>query len=133
MKFDILTSFITEGPLTLRIEGSCMHAVIPRGSDVRVERSSWYLPGDIVTVRRGETGIVTHRALGYLPGRGGWRLLTKADQAAGTDAPVPLASVLGRVTGIDGRDYRPAFRDRLGALAAWPRAALSWLGGRCAA
>ena len=130
MKFDILTSFMQEGPLTFDIKGGCMQAVLPDGSQVRVERRGWYVPGDIVTFRRGENGIATHRILGYVPGRGGWRILTRADEAQRADAPVPLACVLGRVTGIDGHAYRPGLRDRLRALGIWPLAALTWMWGR---
>lgn len=124
--FDILAALTADGPLTLRVTGDCMRGTIPRDAAIQVERRRYYAPGDVVTFGRGLGGIVTHRALGYLPGRSGWRLITRADGAAVADAPVPVDRVLGCVTRVAGQEYRPALQDRVRSVLAWPGAVLAW-------
>ena len=58
-----------------------MQGSVPAGSDVRLEGDRLYWPGDIVAFKRGDDEVVSHRFLGYLPGRRGWRVITRADNA----------------------------------------------------
>jgi len=119
MNFNLLKSFIQQGPLTVHINGDCMNANLPAGCDARLEACSFYWPGEIVVFRRGGDEIVSHRLLGYLPGRRGLKALTRADSASHADNPVTLDYVLGRVTHIDGVSFQPGFLHRLNAAVDW--------------
>lgn len=119
VKFDVLKQFIQQGPLTVQVTGSCMNRSVAAASDVRLEESMFYWPGDIIAFKRGEEQLVSHRFLGYLPGRSGCLLITRADNAQKPDSPVARKHVLGRVTHINGCLFRPDVMDRIGALAAW--------------
>jgi hypothetical protein len=92
---------------------------MPAGSDIRIEKKPLYWPGEIIACKRGEDQIVSHRMLGYLRGRRGWSVLTRADNAALADLPVALDNVLGRVTHVNGDPFRPRLTDRLAAQVAW--------------
>lgn len=107
-----------------------MSAAIPEGATVRIQKRRYYLPGDLVTVRRGDSALVTHRLLGYLPGPDGWRLITRADAAREADAPVPLSRLLGRVTHVDDAAFRPGLQDRAASLARWFPGIATWLVAR---
>ena len=133
MKFKLLKDFILEGSLTCHVTGSCMDRPISPGSEVRLARKHPWWPGDIVTCKRGDDELVSHRLLGYLPGRGGWKVITRADTAKVADQPVPIHHVLGSVTHLDGKPYRPGPGIRVRALTAWFPAVLRWLINRLVA
>ena len=118
MKFSLLKDFARQGPLTIRINGTCMHEAVSSGSNVRLAANRFYWPGDILAFKRGGDEIVSHRFLGYVPGRRGWVLITRADTAKRADGPIRPADVLGRVTHVDGVPYRPGMVNRLCAQAA---------------
>lgn len=128
MRFELLAGLIEEGPLTVKVRGYCMGHALPNGARIRIQTRRCYLPGDIVTFQRSGGGLVSHRMLGYLPGSTGWRVITRADSATVADPPVPLSSVLGRVTAVESQGYRPTARERIAAFLAWPVAV-----GQCVA
>ncbi len=131
MRFEVIKEFIDQGPMTVQLTGVCMQSAIPANSDVRLEKKSIYWPGDIIAFRRGDDEVVSHRFLGYLPGRKCWRVITRADSAGAADGPVPVKDVLGRVSHVERKPYRPSLNDRAKALANWLLAAVrcvvSWL------
>jgi len=133
MNFELLKEFILEGPLTCQVKGSCMGRPVLPGCQLRLAHRRTLWPGDIVTCKRGNDELVSHRMLGYLPGRGGWRVITRADTASHADHPVPVHNVLGAVTHLDGKPYRPGPGIRIRALTAWFPAALNWLINRLVA
>lgn len=116
MQFELLKSFVREGPLTMTVDGNCMQQTIPNGSRLRLESCRTYWPGDAVAFRRSDGEIVCHRFLGYILTRTGWRAITGAENTHQMDAPVYLKDVLGKVTLLDGRHYRPGFNDRTAAV-----------------
>ena len=132
MKFFLLKEFLQEGPLTVHVTGGCMQGSIPQGTQVRLAHHHLYWPGDIVAFRRGNDDVVSHRFLGYLPGRRGWRVITRADNAHRADSPALLLHVLGCVTHVGGEPFQPGLINRTRAMLAWfPGAAASffnWLG-----
>jgi hypothetical protein len=119
MDFNLLKEFIQQGPLTVHVNGDCMNNSLPAGSDARLEGCSFYWPGEVVAFRRGANEIVSHRFLGYFPGRRGWLALTRADNSHKADNPVALDSVLGRVTHVNGVSFRPGPGYRLNAAIGW--------------
>lgn len=130
MNFYLLKGFIRQGPLTVQLTGACMTAAISPGSELRLENCYWYYPGDIIAYQRSTEDLVSHRFLGYVRGRGGWRVITRADNARRADAPAPVQSVLGRVTHVDGQPYQPYLRIRIRAFVGWTSAVLGWVGRR---
>lgn len=114
-----LEQFLDEGNLTLQISGQCMQPLLANGATIEVGLGP-YWPGDLLTVRRADGSLVTHRFLGYGMSRQ-WRrvALLRADEARRADPLVPLAHILGRVTHIDGVAYRPSAGDRVRAARAW--------------
>lgn len=133
MRFEVLAALIEHGSLTVKVTGDCMGRAMPEGVMITVQPGRWYLPGDILTIRRGEEELVSHRMLGYLPGRNGWRIITRADTEATADPPVRLDWVLGRVTAVGTQLYQPSPRERLAAILAWPGAVRQWVRRRLAA
>ena len=131
VQFKTLKVLIGEGPVTLCVTGDCMNG-IAADSNVRLERKHFYWPGDIVAFRRAGDSIVSHRFLGYIPGRRGWRAITRADSADSVDAPVLTQNILGHVSQVDGQRYRPVLADRLGSVAkfwlAISRYLVKWIG-----
>jgi hypothetical protein len=122
-----LQQLLLDGPITVRLEGDCMHPEIPRGALIRLERRKRYRSGDAVTLLRADSSMVTHRFLGSIPGRSGSLMLTRADDATSCDPPVRMDRILGRVTRVDGARYRPALKVRAQARAAWCMGAMKWL------
>ena len=97
------------------VHGSCMPA-LEHGSSVQVRTRSFYLPGDIVVVRRNRHWNV-HRLLGYAPSRAhGWVVLTQADNGRHPDPPSSAAMVTGQVL------EEVTMRDRLLAIARYVKA-----------
>jgi len=116
-----LRALAAEAPLLLRVTGGSMAPAIPAGAAVTVRPAARCLPGDVVAFRGRDGRLRVHRALAWLPSRGGARLLARGDAAAGRDPAVPAADLLGRVETVDGAPLRVRPADRLravGALAA---------------
>lgn len=55
--------------------------------------------GDVVGVRRGAT-LVVHRVVGWVALPAGLHIVTRGDALRQTDAPVPAACVVGRVSDV---------------------------------
>ena len=116
MQFELLKTFAHEGPLTVVVNGDCMQETIPGGSRLRLESRPGYWPGDVIAFKRGDGKIVSHRFLGYVPGRSGWRVVTCAENTRRVDAPVLVQEVLGKVILVDGQSFHPAIRHRARAV-----------------
>lgn len=82
--------------LRFRVRGDCMPG-LPNESQVTVRKQRFYLPGDIVVVRRSDHWNV-HRFLGYALGRHGWVALTRADRGTVADPAIRIEHVEGSVT-----------------------------------
>jgi phage repressor protein C with HTH and peptisase S24 domain len=89
----------------VRIRGDCMTPVLHHGDRVLVRASRYYLPGDILVHLAPDGRRLSHRLLGYYRRRGGWRLLTQADNSTRPDTAIAPQQVLGKVTNI-GIDLR---------------------------
>lgn len=76
---------------------------------VRVRRQRFYLPGDVVVVRRRDHWNV-HRFLGYALGMHGLAALTQADDTPRNDPAATADAIVGRA------DCRVTVSDRCGAL-----------------
>jgi hypothetical protein len=85
------------------VRGDCMR-VLDDGACVRVRRQRFYIPGDVVVVRRRDYWDA-HRFLGYAPSRHGVVALTQADDADARDPAAPVTAIVGRaqrgVTALD--------------------------------
>ena len=101
--------------MTLVVDGQCMGDALPHGSEARIEPRRFYRPGDIVVFGRGNGMLVSHRFLGYIPGRSGWLALTRADTAGDADGPVQARRILGLLVRIDDRAVHCAWKERLTA------------------
>ena len=101
MLFDAINQLSNDGPLTLDVDGDCMTGCISHGSQVQIERQSFYWPGDIIVYGRGDDHLVVHRFLGYVLGRHGWCGVTQADNTTRADAPVAVGRILGKVLRVD--------------------------------
>ncbi len=102
--------------IDVRVRGMCMRG-LEDGAQIRVRRRRFYLPGDVVMVRRMDHWNV-HRLLGVAPGRHGWLVLTSADFGARHDPPRPVQELVGRV------EHPVTFRERLRALGGYFRASM---------
>lgn len=123
-----LAELAAEAPLEVVARGGSMGPALADGARLEVRAARRYLPGDVVVFVNGAGDRVVHRLLGALPGRGGWRYVTRGDAAARADGLVPRARLIGRVTG--GEVAAELIRVPLAArLAALGRFAL-YLGGR---
>ncbi|MDX1461078.1 MAG: hypothetical protein R3348_08485 [Xanthomonadales bacterium] len=113
----LLQSVSQSGYITLEATGQCMSEVFSVGDHLRVGAQNHYWPGDIVTFERASGGFVSHRLLGCLPTRRGWRMVTRADLSGREDGTIDRQQLVGRIMAISGKPYRPTLRDRLRALA----------------
>lgn len=127
MEPEVLKELIADGGLTVRANGDCMTGAFPNGAMLLIKRNAVYLPGDVVVYARGDSTLVSHRLLGYLPGPYGWRTLTRADNTRNADAPVALSRVLGRVVQTDGVPLKCTLRVRAVACLAYFPAVVGWL------
>ena len=130
MQAEILKDFLHAGPLTLTVDGDCMQATLPDGAEIRVERHSFYWPGDVVVFQRSDGRLVSHRLLGYVPGRSGWNAMIQADHRTYADGPVARSSIIGRVTMANGETVRCSHRQRLSSLLRYVPAAVRWAARR---
>ena len=101
MEFDTIREISHGGPLTISVDGNCMFNSVPDRAKIQVERRTFCWPGDIVVYGRQDERLVMHRFLGYVPGRHGWRGVTRADEATCADAPFSTDRILGRVIKIN--------------------------------
>jgi hypothetical protein len=116
MQFEHLRKLSHDGPLTLTINGLCMGDNLPDGSQATIIRKTFYWPGDIVVLSRSSHQLFSHRFLGYLPGRTGWKAITMADSETLPDAPAPVGRMLGKVVRVNGESTRFPAWYRLTAL-----------------
>lgn len=77
-----------------------MRPAIPEGAEVRIRCGVPVRAGDVVVCQEGRR-ILVHRVVAEL--RSGW-VLTRGDATAVPDLPVPVSSVLGRITGLVARE-----------------------------
>lgn len=96
------------------IRGDCMQ-IFDDGESVRVRRQRFYLPGDVVVVRRRDHWNA-HRFLGYAPSFHGVVVLTQADDAAERDPATLAGAIVGRA------QCEVAVSDRTAALGKYARA-----------
>jgi hypothetical protein len=76
------------------VRGDCMEA-LDDGTCVCVRRQRFYLPGDVVVVRRTDYWDA-HRFLGYAPSVHGVVALTQADDVAVRDPAAVVSAIVGR-------------------------------------
>jgi hypothetical protein len=107
-----LRGLASEGPLVLRVAGTCMAPDLRDGAHVTIQAGRFYVPGDIVAFADHSGRLVAHRAIGYRPRGATLRLWTQSDAADVPDAPVPLDRVLGKVVGRVGPRRRLAATGR---------------------
>ncbi len=101
--------------LRFRVRGDCMPGLADE-SHVTVRKQRFYLPGDVVVVRRSDHWNV-HRFLGYALGRHGWIALTRADRATAADPAIQIDRLEGSVTqSVPLPERAKAFGCYLGAL-----------------
>ena len=97
------------------VRGDCMR-VLHHGARVPVRRKRFYLPGDVVVVRRSDHWNA-HRFLGYAPSVHGVVALTQADDAAQRDPAALVSANLGRAEcGVTASDRVAAFGKYVRAL-----------------
>lgn len=65
------------------------------GVSVAVRKRRFYLPGDVLVVRRAEHWNA-HRFLGYALGRQGLLAITQADDSVGADPAALASAIVGR-------------------------------------
>ncbi len=108
-------------PPWLAVAGSCMSPRIEEGDRVRLETRRAYLPGDVLAFFSRNGRLQVHRLLGYRPVDGVWCCVTAADRVGGSDHPVPLSQVLGRVCAIGAahgeESFGASFVERLRSVA----------------
>lgn len=76
------------------VRGNCMR-VLDHGVRVPVRRERFYLPGDVVVVRRSDHWNA-HRFLGYALSVHGVVALTQADETAERDPAALASAIVGR-------------------------------------
>ena len=133
MQLELLIPFTRDGGLTLHVNGDCMSGTFADGSQLQMRRRAAYLPGDVLVYARGDGELVSHRLLGFLPGRSGWRVLTRADNQTQADSPAGLSRVLGRVTHVDGVALKCSVAKRIRSGLAYFPGVAGWLKRRLAA
>lgn len=95
--------------LTARFSGVSMEPTIAPGAEVRVHCGAQVQEGDVAVCQEGAR-VLVHRVIAVSRERG-W-VLTRGDATALPDLPVPVSSVLGRITALvtqeGDRDLPPA-------------------------
>jgi signal peptidase I len=88
---------LTDEPIPVTIRGDCMVPLLNDGDRVRIKKSRFYIPGDILVYCDGNGDLISHRMLGYYFWKSEWRLLIKADNVHKPDGGVTTNRVLGKV------------------------------------
>lgn len=97
------------------VRGHCMQ-ILADGESVQVRRQRFYVPGDVVVVRR-RGHWNAHRFLGYAPSAHGVVALTQADRSGLDDSAAPVRAIVGRATcTTTARDRGAALRRYASAL-----------------
>jgi hypothetical protein len=113
--------------VALRISGGCMEPTLADGSAVRIERTKFYVPGDVVAFHCPHQGrLLVHRFLGYVRRRGTWKLMTMPDRGLAPDPLVEASRVLGRVVGEGGTTHAVTPGRRLRSAAQYLRWSLRY-------
>ena len=113
-----LSAALAEGEeIAFQVAGNCMEPAVAHQTSVRLERSVFFIPGDVVAfycpnLQR----LLMHRFLGYVRRRGAWKLMVMADQGTQPDSLVDVSAVLGRVTARDNQRYRISLFVRFRAM-----------------
>lgn len=122
-----LREMAAEAPLEVETTGGCMMPLLEDGARVRVAPRRTYWPGDVVVLHAADD-LRAHRVIGWVPGRGGWRVVTQSDAAGsiaagGHDDPVGRDQIVGRIIGgeCSAALARIPLRHRLTALARFAR------------
>jgi len=95
-------------PLRVRALGASMRPLLRSGTLVRISPLSIDEPlhvGDVVLSSVGP-GLILHRIVGLHVDRGSLVVTTRGDGRRAADAPVPRASVLGRVDEVERAGWR---------------------------
>jgi hypothetical protein len=113
-----LTKALTDGEeVVFRVAGDCMEPEVDDLAAVRVKRTRFLVPGDVVAFRDLQRNrLVVHRFLGYVRRRGEWRLMVKADRGVGPDPLVDTSCVLGKPIARNGEAYQVSLAKRLKAI-----------------
>ncbi len=113
-----IVSALAEGEeMVFQVAGNCMEPALKHQASVRLERSGFFIPGDVVAFYCPNLKqLLMHRLLGYVRRRGAWKLMTMADQRKRPDSLVDVFAVLGRVTARDNQRYRIPLSVRLRAM-----------------
>jgi hypothetical protein len=103
-----LTTALAEGEeVVLQVTGECMKPAVGHQAMVRIERTKFFVPGDVVAFHcPHQRRLMVHRFLGYVRRRSAWKLMTMADQGTRPDSLVDASCVIGRVIAQGGRAYR---------------------------
>ena len=83
-----------DGAVDFTVRGECMRPLTSDQS-VSVRRQWFYLPGDVVVIRRRDHFSI-HRFLGYAVSTHGLLALTQADDNALPDPPAKSKCIVGR-------------------------------------
>jgi hypothetical protein len=123
-----LAKALAEGEeAVFRVAGDCMEPEVDDLAAVRVKRTRFLVPGDVVAFRDPQRNrLVVHRFLGYVRRRGEWRLLVKADRGAGPDPLVETSCVLGKPIARDGEACRVSLAKRFQALGQYAACCMHW-------
>lgn len=107
--------------MSFTVRGNCM-AALQDGESVAVRRHRFYLPGDVIVVRRRDHWNA-HRFLGYAPSVHGVVALTQADASRERDPAALANAIVGRAR------CQVRLSERLAALGKYSEAMLRRLVG----
>lgn len=127
MNFELLKYFSRKSPVTLKVSGDCMRPLLDDGAAIAVLAGDYYWPGDIVIYARADGVLVSHRALGYVPGKSGWSLLCQADNCEIHDAPVLISRVIGKAVTVNAQSFRIPLAKRIAMVFVYLGAMMSLL------
>lgn len=113
-----LATALTDGEaVVFRVAGDCMEPEVDNRAVVRLKRTGFFVPGDVVAFHDPRNHrLVVHRFLGYVRRRGEWKLMIKADRGVRPDPLVANSCVLGKAIARNGQAYRISLAKRLKAV-----------------